>query len=65
MKQLRQQNTQAKNLNRILRAGNNPSDLKNREQKEIMKEKRPFMRYDQLINYICEKKKKKKLQTVL
>ena len=37
MKQLRQQNAQAKSLSRVLRAENSPSDLKDREQKEIMK----------------------------
>ena len=57
MKQLRQQNAQAKSLSKFLRAENSPSDLKDREQKEIMKKQRPVMRYGQLINYFCEKLK--------
>ena len=49
----------SKKLKQNFKSRKQPLRFENREQKEIIKEKRPFMRYDQLINYNCEKKKKK------
>ena len=55
---MRQQNTQAKSLNRILGADNSPSDLEKREQKESMEKKILLTKYDWLINYFYEPIKK-------
>ena len=55
---MRQQNTQAKSLNRILGADNSPSDLEKREQKESMEKKILLTKYDWLINYFYKPIKK-------
>lgn len=61
MEQWKRQNAQAKSLSRILRAETSLPELeknfkeqKKREQIEMVKKKRPLIRYDWLISYFYE-----------